>query len=219
MKNCEALGIANMSNLIIHFPGSTRQEVDETLHAIDFAMAFRPLKPVGFWLGLGSPVWHNPKAFGIKAVYNHPNWAYIFPGELCRSMCFMIQAFRGDRGYQKTLWRPVQQKIRKWEQAYHRLHSSPMSLPILSFRDGRDFLIIRQRRFNTEPMTHRLTGTSRSVYLFCQKHRSLKRIRDQFPAIPQDQIVVFLKMMVDKKLMFAEWDKYLSLAVPVNQEK
>ena len=217
MKNCEALGIANMSNLIIHFPGSTCREVDETLHAMDFAMAFRPLKAVGFWLGLGSHVWQNPKVFGIKAVYNHPHWACLFPQELYRSMLFMIQAYRGDLGYQKTLWRPVQKKVGKWEQAYQQLHRHPMSQPILSFRDGQDFMIIRQRRFNAEPMTHRLTGASRAIYLICQKHRPVKRIRDQFSAIPEDQILGFLKMMVDKKLMFTEKNKYLSLAVPVNQ--
>ena len=219
MKNCEALGIANISNLIVHFPGSTRKEVEETLQAIDFATPYRPLKPVGFWLGLGSPVWQNPKKFGIKAVYNHPYWRCLFPRALYRAVHFTIQAYRGDLGHQKKLWRPVQRKIKKWEQAYDRLHRNPMSQPILSFRDGRDFLIIRHRRPYADPLIHRLTGTSRRIYLFCQKHRSLKKIRDQFPAIPEDQIMGFLKMMGDKKLMFREKDNYLSLAVPVNQER
>jgi hypothetical protein len=83
-------------------------------------------------------------------------------------------------------------------------------------RDGGDFLIIRQRRVNTEPLHHRLTGTSRLIYLFCNHHRSLKKIRDRFPAFAEDKIVAFLKMMVAKKLMFEENDRYLSLAVPVN---
>ena len=216
MRNCEALGIANISNLIVHFPGSSRKEVDDTLQAIDFALPYRPLKPVGFWLGLGSPVWQNPKKFGIKAIYNHPHWGCLFPQALYRSIHFMIQAYRGDLGHQKKLWRPVQQKVKKWEQAYGRLHCNPLSQPILSFRDGGDFLIIRQRRYDTEPMTHRLSGASRRIYLFCQKHRSLKKIRDQFPSIPEDQITGFLKMMVDKKLMFVEREKYLSLAVSLN---
>jgi hypothetical protein len=51
------------------------------------------------------------------------------------------------------------------------------------------------------------------------QHRSLKRIRSRFPAFAEDKIVAFLKMMVDKKLMFAERDQYLSLAVPVKTGK
>jgi hypothetical protein len=49
------------------------------------------------------------------------------------------------------------------------------------------------------------------------QHRSLKRIRNRFPSYAEDKIVAFLKMMTDKKLMFEEKDKYLSLAVPVRR--
>jgi hypothetical protein len=83
-------------------------------------------------------------------------------------------------------------------------------------RDGGNFLIIRQGRLNAEPLNHRLKGTSRLIYLFCRHHRSLKKIRDRFPAFSEDKIVAFLKMMVAKKLMFEENNRYLSLAVAVN---
>jgi hypothetical protein len=59
-------------------------------------------------------------------------------------------------------------------------------------------------------------GASREIYLFCQQHRPIKAIFSAFPDIPGDTIVKFLSMMVDKKLMFAEKNKYLSLASPVN---
>ena len=218
MKHCEALGIGNVSNLILHFPGSDYQDVEETLRSIDFALPFRPLRFVHFWLGLGSPVWQAPRAFGLKAVFNHPNYAALFPPDIFRSMRFMIQNYRGDIGLQRKLWQPVKKKVRAWEKAYAELHKGPSRAPILSFRDGRDFLIIRHRRFEAEPMTHRLVGTSRAIYLFCQKHRSLKRILTHFPGLAEDRIVPFLRMMVDKKLMFEENGKYLSLAVPVRPE-
>jgi ribosomal peptide maturation radical SAM protein 1 len=217
MKNCESLGLINISNLILQFPGSTQSDVDETLKNIEFALPYRPLKAVNFWLGLESPVWQNPAAFGIKAVFNHPNWHYLFPRSICRKLPFMIQAYRGDVGIQKRIWQPVRSAIRRWSSIYDELHKDPSSDPILGYRDGRDFLMIRQRRFGSEPMTHRLVGPSRSIYLFCERHRSLKRIRTRFSSISEDQIVAFLKMMVGKKLMFAENDKYLSLAVPAGR--
>jgi hypothetical protein len=215
MKHCEELQIANISNLILHFPGSDEQDVEETLQNIEFAFPFRPLKFVHFWLGLGSPVWRDHKAFGLKAVFNHPNYAAIFPPDVFRSMRFIIQAYRGDLGRQRKLWQPVKKQVREWEKAYEEIRKGPASSPILSFRDGRDFLIIRQRRLRTEPMTHRLVGTSRAIYLFCQTHRSLVRILDRFPEVTEDKVLPFLKMMVDKKLMFEESGRYLSLAVSV----
>ncbi|MGD9181688.1 MAG: RiPP maturation radical SAM C-methyltransferase [Desulfobacterales bacterium] len=216
MKNCEALRIENISNLILQFPGSDMQDVTETLKVIEFAMPFYPLKAVNFWLGMGSPVWQNPKKFGVKAVFNHPNWSDLFPEEICRTLSFMIQAYRGDLTYQKKIWKPVKKKISEWQKQYTAIHNGPGHLPILSFQDGRDFIIIRQRRFQAEPATHRLVGASRSIYLFCQKQRSFETILTKFSRIPDDRILKFLKMMVAKKLMFAEENKYLSLAVPIS---
>ena len=216
MKNCEALGIENISNLILYFPGSDERDVALTLKSIDFALPYRPLKTAAFWLGRGSPVWRNPKAYGIRAIFNHPNWAVLFPRKIFQNLGFMIQAYRGDLGYQRKIWQPVKKKVATWHTIYTKLHEGPSRSPVLSLRDGGDFLIIRQRRLNAEPLNHRLTGTSRLIYLFCSHHRSLKKIRDRFPAFAEDKIVAFLKMMVAKKLMFEENDRYLSLAVPVN---
>jgi len=214
MKHCEMLGIQNSANLIVHFPGSDEDDVAETLQNLEFTYFFRPLRMVHFWLGLGSPVWQNPKAYGINAVFNHGNYAGIFPREVVESIRFAIQAYRGDLGYQKKLWRPVKTKLNTWKNVYEKLHQGPTHEHILSFRDGRSFMVIRQRRLESEPLTHRLEGTSRAIYLFCQKHRRTKRIIDRFFSIPSDRIETFLKMMVDKKLMFKENDQYLSLAVP-----
>jgi ribosomal peptide maturation radical SAM protein 1 len=218
MKNCEALGIENISNLILQFPGSDQHDVAETLRTLEYAMPFRPLKAVNFWLGLGSPVWQNAKNYGIKAVYNHPNGSYLFPPKIYRLMPFMIQTYRGDLAYQRKIWKPVKDKIKEWQKIYTDFHQGPSHSPILSFQDGNEFIIIRQRRFQAESITHRLMGNSRSIYLFCQKHRSLKQIVTKFPHISEDKIVAFLKISVDKKLMFAEKGKYLSLAVPIRPE-
>lgn len=215
MKDCEELNIANVSNLILHFPGSDAEDVQETMRTLDFATWFRPLRFVHFWLGLASPVWQDPRAFGLRAVFNHPNYAALFPSDVFRSVRFMIQAYRGDLGHQRRLWQPVKKKVRAWKRTYVEIRKGESRDPILSFRDGRDFLIIRQKRLHAEPMTHRLIGTSRALYLFCQRHRSLKRIVGQFPGTGEEKIIPFLKMMVDKKLMFEEDGKYLSLAVPV----
>jgi ribosomal peptide maturation radical SAM protein 1 len=214
MRNCEALGIVNCSNLILHFPTSNEQDVAETLRNLEFALPFRPLQTVSFWLGLGSPVWQNPAIYGIKAVFNHPNWSRLFPPKISRSLDFIIQAYQGDLGYQKKIWQPVKRKVARWQKSYTALQRGSISSPILSFRDGRDFLIIKQRQYQVDSIKHRLVGTSRLIYLFCMQYRSLKCIRNQFPAFAEDKIVAFLKMMIDKKLMFEERGRYLSLAVP-----
>ena len=216
MKYCEMTGIANSSNLIFYFPGSDQTDVDETLRNLDFVLCFRPLKMVYFWLGLGSPVWQYPNLFGLNSVFNHRNYGRLFPPDVFKAMCFTIQSYRGDLGFQKKLWRPVKKKLKAWKKSYDELHKGPRHENILSFRDGRNFMIIRQKRLSSRPLTHRLEGTSRAIYLFCMQHRSLKRILVRFPSMDADKIEAFLKIMVNKKLMFQEDDHYLSLAVPAN---
>lgn len=110
MKNCEALGIKNDANLIIYFPGSDDMDVSETLAVLDYAMVFRPLKAVAFWLGLESPVWRDPTAFQIQAVYNHPHYRVLFPREIAKSCQFVVQAHRGDLTRQRKRWEPVRKR-------------------------------------------------------------------------------------------------------------
>jgi ribosomal peptide maturation radical SAM protein 1 len=213
IKNCEEVGIVNLSNLITHFPGSDSDDVAETLRAIEFARPFRPLKTVRFWLGRGSPVSSDPASFGIQAVFNHPHYAVLFPSEIVSRVRFMVQAYRGDVTFQDKLWRPVIKQVKAWERQHAALRPSSAAEPLLGYRDGQEFLIIFQRRAPGETATHRLTGTSRRIYLFCRRQRTLQTICRTFPGYGEDKIRAFLRSMEDKNLMFGEKERYLSLAV------
>ncbi|MBW2647076.1 MAG: RiPP maturation radical SAM C-methyltransferase [Deltaproteobacteria bacterium] len=216
MKHCEELGITNISNLILYFPGSDEQDVDEILRALDFVLPYYPLKTSRFWLGFESPVWKNPQKFAINAVFNHPNYRTLFPPEIHKNTRFMVQGYRGKLQEQKRLWKPVMTKVDEWKKSYSELLKGPLCRPILTYEDGKDFLIIRQRRYNAENLTHRLTGVSRKVYLFCRTRQSLPKILERFPQLKERQLRSFCAMMVLKRLMFEEEGQYLSLAIASN---
>jgi hypothetical protein len=214
MKHCERLGITNLANLIAHFPGSDESDVRETLHTLEFALPFHPLTFVGFWLGLGSPVWRRPADYGLRSVSSHPHWARLFPAAIARGFPFALQTGRGEALRQRRLWQPVRRALRAWSKRYERLHRGPFGEPILGYRDGGDFLIVRERRPEGEFATHRLEGLSRKIYLFCEIHRPLTLIAQRFPQAAADRIEGFLRQLTDQRLMFAENGSYLSLAVP-----
>jgi ribosomal peptide maturation radical SAM protein 1 len=216
MKNCETPGLPNLTgNLILNFPSSDEQDVAETISNLEFALPFRPVRGIPFWLGYGSPVWQMPDVYGIKKLANHPYYGYLFPQEILGGLSFIIQGYQGGVRGQKRLWRPVKEKMEEWRRNYFRLHELESSGPILSFQDGQDFMIIRQRRYKNHDMTHRLRNTSRKIYLFCQTQRSIRQILARFPGFGEDKVGPFLRMMVGKRLMFNEGDRYLSLAVPI----
>jgi len=216
MKNCESPGLPDLnSNIILEFAGSEQMDVEETLANLEFALPFRPLKGIPFWLGYGSPVWQDPKSYGLKRVHNHPLYAKLFPPEIFQGLKLIIQGHHGGLRYQQRLWRPVKKRLEDWKTAYTQLHQDPGSDPILSYQDGGNFLIIRQQRYGADDMAHRLKGTSRKIYLFCEMNRSISRILENFPGFGEEKVRPFLSMMVDKRLMFQEGERYLSLAVPI----
>ena len=217
MKNCEAPDVPNLtSNLITQFPGSDERDVEETLRTLPFALPFRPLKATPFWLGYGSPVWRLPEAFGIRKVRNHPFYRYLFPGEILSQLQLLLQGYEGGLKEQRRLWGKVHKALRAWRAAYDGLHSASNRDPILSYQEGGTYLIIRERGLNGEDRTHRLRGTSREMYLYCEKSRSLFEIVERFPGFGQEKMLPFLNMMVDKRLMFREGESFLSLAVPLS---
>ncbi len=215
MKNCENPALPDLTgNLILSFPSSDEQDVAETMANLEFALPLRPLKGVPFWLGYGSPVYFNTDAYGLKRVRNHPFYAQLFPPNILKGLQLMIQGYHGCIRYQNRIWRPVKKRLEEWRMTYLKLHSTPGAPPILSYQDGGDFMIIHQRRLGTLDMTHRLKGASRKIYLFCQTKRTIEQIVSKFPGLGEEKIEPFLRMMLDKRLMFNEGEAYLSLAVP-----
>jgi ribosomal peptide maturation radical SAM protein 1 len=216
MKNCEARNVPDLtSNLITHFPGSDEMDVEETLRTLQFAAPFRPLKATPFWLGYGSPVWHRPEAFSVRKVRNHPFYDYLFPRKILSQLQLILQGYEGGLKEQQRLWNKVAKALKSWRATYDDLQGASNTDPILSYQDGGTFLIIRERRPTADDRTHRLRGSSRRIYLFCEKNRSLPEIVERFAGFGEEKILPFLNMMVDKRLMFREGERFLSLAVPV----
>lgn len=214
MKHCEAAGIVNAANLMLHFPGSDSNDVEETLRNLTFVRWYRPLKTVSFWLGLDSPVYRFARQFQMQSVFNHPNLKKLFPTSVAAGLRFMIQGYRGDRTRQQRLWRPVEKMTRQWRQEYETMQRQTGGRPALTYRDGGRFLIIDQYLPAQPTVRHRLTGASAEIYRYCRLPRTLNQVAGAFTANNPQQIRAFFQSMLDKRLMFAEADRYLSLALP-----
>jgi ribosomal peptide maturation radical SAM protein 1 len=210
MKYCAEAGIRLDGNLILEFPGSSEEEAEETLRVLEFALPFRPLTGAGFFLGHGSPVWNDPGKYGIRAVRHHPSNRKLYPAPILARLNLLIKEGTGDRSRQKTIWRPVRNKIRQWR-AFHENRTS--DLPALSYREGDDFIIIRQERPGQQTRQHRLTGTSGKIYLACRSPVSTKSLLRGFNSVTEKALTVFLEDLENKKLIFRDGDKCLALAV------
>jgi hypothetical protein len=125
----------------------------------------------------------------------------------------MIKTYRGDRTKQKKLWRPVARELAIWQERYQSLRKDHFPAPLLGYRDGGDFLLIRRRTKDYEMETFRLKGSSRGIYRFCETRRTQGQILHKFPSLSFDKVQNFISHMVAKRLMFREGEQVLSLAV------
>lgn len=212
IKRCYEAGIALEANLILEFPSSTKEEVDETLQILDYLLPFPPLALATFFLGYGSPIAKEPKAFAMDAVLRNPKYRSLFPTALYKRLDLPLLSFRGDRGKQKRLWQPVRDKIKDWER-FHQHHGGGKTPP-LSYRDGGTFLVIKQKRANGPALRHRLKGLSRKIYLACASVVSMEELLVAFPQVDQSSLQGFLQQLAKKRLIYREKDRVLALAIP-----
>jgi len=210
MKQCAAAGIRLDGNLILEFPGSTDEEALETLRVIEFAMPFRPLSGASFFLGHGSPVWKDPASYGIRSIRHHPYNRKLFPAEVLSRLELLIKQGTGDRRRQRILWRPVRKRLQEWRD-FHAARSS--DAPALSYRDGGDFIIIRQEIPGQPVQQHRLAGMSARIYLACDQPVAIKTLLRAFKSVTEKALRAFLADLEGKKLLFSNEETYLALAV------
>ncbi len=210
MRNAYEAGILLQGNLIVHFPGSTPEEVEETLLNLDFLWPFPPLKTVSFWLGRGSPVEQDPKGFGISGIKTHHVFTDLFPREVAQKLSSMILEYKGDKLLQHQLWKQVEVKVRSWNREWKKMVKER---PLLSYRDGRDFMVIRQVLPGGKTLYHRLVQASRQLYLTATQTCTISDLEESAPNFSKEQIRAFVHQMMDKRLMFCEGDRVISLAV------
>ncbi len=213
MRAAQEHSLALEGNLIIQFPGSTQSEVDETLKNLDYVFSYSPLTSAAFFLGHDSPVYIAPEKFGIKAIVDHANNTKIFPKETLKKLQLIVQDYRGDRTHQKEIWKPVFFKIKKWQEYHEKRKANAQHKPLLYYRDGGEFLLMRQELIDGTVLNHRLRGTSRQIYLFCTQIRTEKELSEKFPTISQQKILTFLADLKKKRLVFSDKNRHLSLAV------
>lgn len=211
MKLCTQYGIRMTGNLITEFPGTTTEEIAETLENLDFVFPFVPLEAATFFLGLGSPIYAHPENYSIQAILPHAKIRRLFPQRCVATLSMLINSYRGDRTHQHAAWKPVKAKIAAWHTFHQNRPDSHQ--PPLHYRDGGTFLIIRQESPGGKPLLHRLRGLSRKIYLHCTLPVTVNDLLAAFPSIKETALRQFISDMCRKRLMFQEKERILSLAV------
>lgn len=213
IKDCLVQGIRLEGNLIVEFPGSSASEVEETLAVLDFLWPFPPLKTAAFFLGHGSPVAADPKKHGVTAIRSHHKYRQLIPSEILGQLVLLLHDHAGDRVRLRRRWAPVAARVKAWQRFHARRSGAAACLPLLSWRDGGSFLVIRQELPSGQVLHHRLKGLSREIYRACDAVIDVKTLLERFSRVTEKNLRAFLDDLEAKRLIFRAGDRYLALAV------
>ena len=208
MRLCTELGIKNLANLIVDFPGTTDAEIAECCDTIEsYALGFEPTTISTFHLGVDATVDTLKSEFSIENVRNADKYRVGLPADVYERLSLFELDF--DHGAPVADARRLREVCAKWRD----LHQRSSGRALLVYRDGRKFLLVEDERHG-DLSTGVFEGIAREVYLYCTEIRSAVAIRRRFEDHSERaRLDDVLREFVEWKLMYCEGDRYLSLAV------
>jgi ribosomal peptide maturation radical SAM protein 1 len=217
LKWVRQYGMAVTWNMLMGFPGETADDYERLARYCEAIPHLQP--PSGahpIRLDRFSPYFDDPDAHGITAVRPYPSYGYVYPfseKSLRRLAYFFV--FDYSDGYDPlAAGRPLLRAVHHWVQRD--------SVAVLYAVPGESVLLICDTRPGAASDRVLLTGWKREAYLHCDAVSSAASViahcRELFPDADPGDVRAFLDEMVDARLMLEEDDRYLSLAVLVDDE-
>jgi hypothetical protein len=210
MRTCQELGITNIANLILDFPGCTAEEVTQTRDCIlRYAIAYEPCGESTYHLGMGSTLDTLRGEFGITNLRNDDAAKTSLPEGVFRRLKLFDLTFDHVA---PVSWDPVREACETWRRKYQEA-----GRPLLSYQDGGSFLRIEDRRVDHNIVT--LAGAHRAVYLACMEAKSRDQtVRHLGGQLSAADVEALLGELVEAGLTYTEGGRYLSLAVATRPE-
>jgi len=217
MKTCFELGLRSSSNLLLGFPGATKEEVDETAsNILRFAVGFQPTSISHFAFFENSTVDSTPAEFGIRKTRNATWLSGLLPNSMADRLFLFWRDF--EMSAAGVSWQNVEDAVNLWVDLHKKTSGEGALLKKpLYYTDGGTFLEIVDRRDGFRLIN--LDQMWRDVFCFCLEVRSIRHISNKFfGAYGEQQVLEMLDALVAENLMFTERNNYLSLASAITQQ-
>lgn len=215
-------GIHVSWNILLGFPGETNEDYRRQIGLIPSILHFQPPESVGeLWLERFSPYWNWPEQNGIRITGPGLAYAYAYDprlvdvSKIAYDFEYELIEKRVDPGLIEELTRATQE----WK----RRHASN-DKPFLCYAKAPDFVTIFDGRAAEKPVKERYDWPHAGIIEFCNEApRTVGQIRgelnDRKGATAYDDAAVrrALDDLLQKRILYEEKGRALTLALPVNQ--
>jgi ribosomal peptide maturation radical SAM protein 1 len=224
LKWATELGIDTIWNFITGFPG---EDPDAYQKMAELIPAITHLQPPAGKSGLVrldrfSPYFDAPESFGMVNVRAAASYSYVypFPASSLNRLAYFFDFEYSHGENPKDYTRVLDQAIEDW----NRLENPGV---LLTLRNGIQLQVYDTRPSGLQNGTV-LKGYSKAVYEYCEEGRTFSAILKYIqgrkdlcsPNLAQDlsdELKVLLDWMVEKRLMLFCDDRYLSLALSMDE--
>ncbi|WP_018686060.1 RiPP maturation radical SAM C-methyltransferase [Actinokineospora enzanensis] len=200
-------------NIIINFPAEEQADVDRCVAAVDYARYFMYPSVHDYSFTIDSPAWNDMAAYNISGWYVPDEVSEVYPDEyatdLAQLLALTIKPVPArDPGVD---WGPFLAEVDGWKRRYH----ANLGRPGLVYVDGGDFLNLTIRAGGQgNDVVMQLPDEYRDIYLACgHSSRTLDEIAAAVPSVPRAEIADILHELHDLRVLYAERNRYLALAI------
>lgn len=211
VRLCEERGIQAQYNLLTHYPGVPRREVEEMIALLPQLFGYRPPQLSEFYLDRGSRIYRAPREVGLTpGDLDHVPAAHL-PSALAGCGLTQLVPFRLDPVAREAVpaWEELARVVDRWQQIYRQAVRAGHRLP-LSYREGHEILEVIDCR-SGEQRTLRFGGALREVFLACRKPVSLSQLAQQLPHLDPARLKSLVGSLAAQQLIFQEGQLCLSL--------
>ncbi len=215
MKHMERCGIEDPANIIYDLPGTTPEEVLETVRVVDLARAYYPLGPVRFFLNYGSPYYERFFLQGEAPEgaqdRNYLAWRVMFPPALESTMVFSQRDYEPRIPGMDEANQALLDACRGWSDHYFSMKSRGVAVLLEAIPQADGALIIEDRR-HPEPVTHRLTPRQARIYRAFDSRARVDLVAREV-GLPEAEVWRVLRELERDGLVFTEGPQALALAI------
>ncbi|MGH3906829.1 MAG: RiPP maturation radical SAM C-methyltransferase [Pseudonocardiaceae bacterium] len=200
-------------NLIINFPAEEQADVEQSVAAAQYARYFMYPSVHDYSFTIDSPAWNDMAAYNIAGWYVPDEVSEVYPEEYARELAQLLALTikpvpARDPGVD---WGPFLAEVDSWKRRFH----ANLGRPGLVYVDGGDFLNLTIRSAGQgNDVVMQLPDEYRDVYLACgHSSRTLDEIAAVVPAIPRGEVTEILQELHELRVLYAERNRYLALAI------
>jgi magnesium-protoporphyrin IX monomethyl ester (oxidative) cyclase len=210
LMNCLNYGVLPVWNLLVGFPGERGEVFEQYLKDIPLFVHLPP--PTGVYpirFDRYSPYFKGAAEYGLDLQpYAFYGLTYPFPKETLANMAYYF----GDRNYRAAYFQavtrylvPLQQAIASWQQ----LWSMP-DPPELYMQDTDNEPIVHDSRSGVAE-TLAVSAAAGRVLGALSRRMGVSELRALLPDLGADEVGSALNQLKDKKLLFADGDRFMSI--------